>query len=121
MEKFTNCSAEFMTIHEVYETTDERGTEGANLGSYFSETQANTIAKNKGYYGSNGSIKKTNIVLITTQAGDKKAFTLSSESEIDISKVTTDDQYSKISNALDKVKGMNLSQDELSILASQLK
>jgi hypothetical protein len=121
MEKFTNCTVEIGAIHTVHETIDERGRLGAFLGTFFEESQAKLIASGKGAYGGGGDIKTKNILLVTTSQNIKKAFALESNQEIDISQVQSSEQYNKINSALEKLKGMNLSEEETKILANQLK
>jgi hypothetical protein len=121
MEKFTHCTVEIGAIHTVHSAIDERGSLGVYLGTFFDDSQAKLIATGRGVYGGNGDIKTEDVLFVTTAQNVKKVFALKSKQEIDISHVTCAEPYDKINSALEKLKGMNLSAEEIKILANQLK
>jgi hypothetical protein len=118
---FKNSTVSFSDLFTVFETTDDRGGRGKNLGKFTSRTLADKAAKGKGWYGSNGAVDVTKSIVIEEQNGAKTAFKLSNMSPIDLEDIYTQEQDDEVSNALNLLNGLNMSKEAKEQLQNQLK
>lgn len=114
---FENCNVEFKSIYTVFEILDDRGTKGAKLGVFFSESQAKNVAKGKGWYGNDGSIDEKQVIVIKSNKTDiTTVYSVINMQEIDISNVLSEDDFEQAQKEFNKLKGF-ISKDALKAVA----